>query len=642
MAKITRRWSVPASILLLGEYAITRPGGMGIALATAPRAHGWMTAGPRKSEGSPLWGGTVLVHSRNTPGERATWPDQPMPLMDAVLNTATHHITPDLTGFTVEIGVDTTAFFDPHTGEKLGFGSSGAAAVLLTTAILSLPALMQEATGEGSTIPVDHHAIIATATESHRAFQGGRGSGYDIACSVLGGAVLFTNGTYPPAVPVSMPEDVEFYTLRAGAPVRSAAAIQQFDVTFPPGSTKAREFISVNNRAAQTIAGGSDTNTLFKVLTNARQRSEELGTAIGVPADLPLTPASHRSDGWIAKSSGAGNERAVIVSSPQRRRPLPAGAQPLTYREAGLETAHGPWRAEARGKLLLFGEHAAVFGYPAVGITLSAALRVALIPGGEWSTPEISHPDLTALLHRLEEETSIPAGELHISSDLPLRSGFGSSAALTVACARLSGVSTPEDVWRLAHRWEHIFHGTPSGIDTGLSALEGAWMFQRTPGVEVSPDGLPQAQAITLPELHLVVGSVPRTVDTRALISHVRDMRTAQPAETNTILQKLGEIATAVGTTGLSENAQAFGEAATEAQRLLDALGVVSDEVAAILSAGIVAGALGGKMSGAGGGGAFFLVCPDAAGAAQVMAALQPRIPPGGSLFVSTHTHRSV
>ncbi len=642
MIRATRRWSVPANILLLGEYAITRPGGKGIALATAPRAHGWMTVGPQQpegaTEGAAVRGGTILVQSRNAPGDRTIWPAQPMPLVDAVLEAADQFLPPDLTGVTTEIGVNTTSFFDPRSGEKLGFGSSGAAAVLLTAAILSLADMVAEMNGGDGHAAADQKTITPVAIRAHRLFQGGRGSGYDIACSVLGGAVIFTGGAHPAATAASLLEGIEFYTLRTGAPVRSAAAIRQFDAAYPPGSSEEQEFLAANNQAVQEVATAPDENTLFTRLNGAQKRSEELGAFIGVPATLPMTPACHRSDGWIAKSSGAGNERAVIISTPRRRRPLPEGVQRLTFREEGLQSESGPWRAEAPGKLLLFGEHAAVFGYPAVGITLSATLQIALYPGGEWSTPGISHPDLTTLLHRLEQDSMIPAGELQIASDLPLRSGFGSSAALTVACARLTGETDPYAIWRRAHRWEHIFHGTPSGIDTGLCALEGAWMFRRSQEDESSFDGLPHAQAIELPELHLVVGSIPRQIDTRDLIFRVRDRRQEQPKETNAILQKLGEIATAVGTAGAAGNAQMIGSAATEAQGLLSKLGVVSDEVASIINSGITAGAIGGKMSGAGGGGAFFLVCPDEDVATAVAAAVGPRVPPQGSVFTSTYS----
>ena len=73
------------------------------------------------------------------------------------------------------ISLDTEAFRDPSSGSKIGLGSSAALAVALATALDSL--------GGKSAAQVAHAA--------HRQFQGGSGSGIDVACSIAGGAIEY-------------------------------------------------------------------------------------------------------------------------------------------------------------------------------------------------------------------------------------------------------------------------------------------------------------------------------------------------------------------------------------------------------------------------------------------------------------------
>ena len=87
---------------------------------------------------------------------------------------------------------------------------------------------------------------------------------------------------------------------------------------------------------------------------------------------------------------------------------------------------------------------------------------------------------------------------------------------------------------------------------------------------------------------------------------------------------------------GAAGTAGELGRLAGEAQELLAALGVSTPALDRILEAGRAAGALGGKLSGAGGGGAFFLVCSDEDTAGRVRQAIDPLLGPGGISFPVT------
>lgn len=309
----------------------------------------------------------------------------------------------------------------------------------------------------------------------------------------------------------------------------------------------------------------------------------------------------------------------------------------------------------APGKLLLFGEHSAVFGYPAVGTSIDRGLTIMTTPAETLSIAIVEDPgDATAAAGGTVPEESLAAfgrflagllpevspARITVHSDLPISSGFGSSAALCTAIARWA---RPElslhETWSLAHRIETFFHGTPSGVDTGLTTLGGvlAFRFDAEPGEAAR---LPEAIPLTSTLPPLVVGSVPRTRTTRELVAAVREALGRHPETVRPVLDRLGGI-TAAAIEALRDGdarrdrttMAALGDLVREARMQLAALPIQSEVVADILDAGQAAGALAGKPSGAGGGGAFYLLCPDGETADAVLRAVRDVLPPGGVAF---------
>jgi mevalonate kinase len=277
-----------------------------------------------------------------------------------------------------------------------------------------------------------------------------------------------------------------------------------------------------------------------------------------------------------------------------------------------------------RGKLLLLGEHAAVYGHPAVGLSLDDYVQVDLELSGEprWRIEGVGSEDREAVLEVLAVcEESLPElqkrgrGRLTLSATIQRGLGFGSSAALCVALssalhAAIRGMSDGFEgpagpVWALAHQAERLFHGTPSGIDTGLALLGGLYAF------EPRPPELPRAHRLDGFALQMVVGAVPRSTKAGALIGSLRERMLAGDPDTKRRLAALGELA-AVGTeilrSGEAGRLEELGGLCWQAGELLGELGLGTLELEALLEEGRAAGALGGKLSGAGGGGAFFLL----------------------------------
>ncbi|MGO9409774.1 MAG: hypothetical protein ACLQCB_03380 [Spirochaetia bacterium] len=280
------------------------------------------------------------------------------------------------------------------------------------------------------------------------------------------------------------------------------------------------------------------------------------------------------------------------------------------------------------GKLILFGEHAAVFGFPALGVSLPEQTRVVFRgpPLASWDLAGVPAAD-QEVVRRILDKVSAVLPELRgcggravrIESSVVRGVGFGSSAALCAATAAaaidLIGGTEPaalSRVWEVAHELERVFHGTPSGIDTGLSLLPGLTAFSPR------PPALPAWERVES-ALWVVVGALPRSTSTGALVRGVGErMRSGDPAVRGS-LSMLGGMAARArellrdkSARDEEPTASGIGRLADEAMRGLAALGLSNPSLEVLLEEGRRSGARGGKLSGAGGGGAFFLVCSDA------------------------------
>ncbi|MFO8063765.1 MAG: mevalonate kinase [Spirochaetota bacterium] len=296
-------------------------------------------------------------------------------------------------------------------------------------------------------------------------------------------------------------------------------------------------------------------------------------------------------------------------------------------------------------KLLLFGEHAAVYGHPALGIALPDGVRLHVRPeAGSWHVSGLPGGYASLLLDLLAHAEGILSrrfgheavralrGEIRVEATVPPALGFGSSAAVCSALARallpVLSEKTPTafEIWELAHAFEVFFHGSPSGIDTGISNLGGIQAFNFEGG------SLPRATSLSSPDLFLLVGAVPRQSDTKHLVARVKAARESGSQSTKRILEKLGSIAQeAISVLSHADAAAAsepvvshLGRLANAAHSNLRDLELSNPHLETVLQAGSDAGAGGGKLSGAGGGGAFFLIFEGAAELRRAEAAVRP------------------
>ena len=287
--------------------------------------------------------------------------------------------------------------------------------------------------------------------------------------------------------------------------------------------------------------------------------------------------------------------------------------------------------SSAPGKVYLFGEHAVVYGEPAVpcAIELRAEVTVRKRDGQglrvqandlsldgftvEYEGEATGRPDIDVsdslvdaamgyvneAIRQVEDAADVEnvGFDIRIDSEIPLGAGLGSSAAVAVAAidagTRELGVELPaEEIAERAYRVEHaVQDGQASRADTFCSAMGGA--------VRVEGD---DCRRIDAPDLPFVIGYDGGAGDTGALVSGVRELREEYDFAADTV-EAVGDIVRS-GQAALADgDIEELGRLMDFNHGLLSALGVSSRSLDAMVWAARDAGAEGAKLTGAGGGG---------------------------------------
>ena len=292
--------------------------------------------------------------------------------------------------------------------------------------------------------------------------------------------------------------------------------------------------------------------------------------------------------------------------------------------------------ARAPGKVILFGEHAVVHGKPAIAVAVDRLAHVTLTE----RTDSIIHAEISGLgvdgYLNLENETINTQGyqieigllkyvlkalkavdhrtepgtglDVTVDIEMPVASGLGSSAAVTVAT--LAAASKyyqlnlkPKAIASLAHLVELEVQGAASPIDTTLSTYGGV--------IYLSPDA---QEIVRLPidwDLPLVIGHTRRQGNTGELVESVRLKKESYPSVINPIFESIQEVTEEARNALLEKDENKLGELMNINHGLLDALGVNTPALSRMVYLARQKGALGSKITGAGGGGSIIAYCPD-------------------------------
>jgi mevalonate kinase len=288
--------------------------------------------------------------------------------------------------------------------------------------------------------------------------------------------------------------------------------------------------------------------------------------------------------------------------------------------------------SSAPGKVYLFGEHAVVYGEPAVPCAIERRARVTVAARSDervrveaqeltldgfavtWGGDADDRPDVDVpaalvdaamgyvegAIEQAREAAGAPGAgfDVTIESEIPLGAGLGSSAAVVVAAIdaatrELGAPIEPEAVADRAYRVEHdVQDGEASRADTFCSAVGGAVRVQ----------GEDCRRLADVPNLPFVVGYDGGSGDTGALVAGVRARKEAYDFAADTIAA-IGDVVRRGEQALEGGDVEEVGRLMDFNHGLLSALGVSARSLDAMVWAARDADALGAKLTGAGGGG---------------------------------------
>ncbi|HET9910144.1 MAG TPA: mevalonate kinase [Anaerolineales bacterium] len=289
--------------------------------------------------------------------------------------------------------------------------------------------------------------------------------------------------------------------------------------------------------------------------------------------------------------------------------------------------------ASAPGKIILFGEHAVVYGRPALAIPVTqvhAEVEVlASDQAGIWiNAPDIDlhaelntvpsdHPIASVIHNFLFLSRTSPALvgsggkfpnlKINISSTIPVASGLGSGAAVTVALVRalaahLNHPMADEKINGFAYEIEKIYHGTPSGIDNTVVTYAQPVYFTKGKPIEIFKVGKP---------FTIVIGDTGISAPTKESVADVRKLWTENPKRFEVIFDKVADISFAARRVIEEGWVDMLGTLMNENHAYLQEMTVSSPELDRLVSAARTAGASGAKLSGGGRGGNMIALVED-------------------------------
>jgi mevalonate kinase len=277
-----------------------------------------------------------------------------------------------------------------------------------------------------------------------------------------------------------------------------------------------------------------------------------------------------------------------------------------------------PIAASAPAKVILFGEHAVVYGQPAIAVPVSSLRALATVQPGTAGRLRILATDLgqTTVIDSLSQSIDdalalttrlilqrlarpVPNLDITLRSQIPVASGLGSGAAIATALARallaaLDARLSNAELNAIVYEVEKLHHGTPSGIDNTVIVYEQPVFFIR---------GNPIEQIQIAEPFTLLIADTGRPGLTRIAVGDVRALYEAQPERTQPVLDEIGVIVRQARQAIECGTIEQLGPLMFRNHTLLQQLTVSSPELDLLVQAALNAGAVGAKMSGGGRGG---------------------------------------
>ena len=265
-------------------------------------------------------------------------------------------------------------------------------------------------------------------------------------------------------------------------------------------------------------------------------------------------------------------------------------------------------RCSAPGKIYLFGEHAVVYGKRAIACAIDLRTTVEITRGGKgihiqsvYKDDPDKNPYIRTAIKKFQRLHDVDDINISVASKIPIASGLGSSAAVTVATVAALNEEyragmTPDEIASMGYATELDVQGAASPTDTFVSTMGGTVI-------------VPDRKMLPPITCGLVVGHTGLSKSTSRMVSRVRALKEKYPGIVDGIMDCIGEISAKGEALVLKNDYRAIGELMNVNQGLLDALGVNIPELSLQINAARAHGAYGAKITGAGGGGCMVAIC---------------------------------
>ncbi len=238
----------------------------------------------------------------------------------------------------------------------------------------------------------------------------------------------------------------------------------------------------------------------------------------------------------------------------------------------------------APGKLMLFGEHAVVYGRPCIVTAISERLSVS----------EGNAVGDTRFLDAAIKLWGNPEVKLSAISSFSGKFGLGSSSAVTVAALKyLKPEASKRELFDAAYKIVLDIQGKGSGFDVAAATYGGTLYFV-TGGKVI--------ESLKIDLLPLVVGYTGVKADTTTLIKQVAEKKQREPQKVERIFDAMAKLVEEAKEKMIERDWERVGKLMDFNQEYLRDLGVSSERLESLISAAKSAGAWGAKLSGAGGG----------------------------------------
>ena len=290
-------------------------------------------------------------------------------------------------------------------------------------------------------------------------------------------------------------------------------------------------------------------------------------------------------------------------------------------------------RQAACGKIILLGEHAVVYGRPAIALPIPLAVEAAIRKGGDginvviprWGVEQkvrVTNPGFTGIIAQMLEQLGLDKENMTIEvfPHIPRAMGLGGSSALAVAIIRAIdhayklGLNDGR-INELAFECDKAAHGTPSGVDNTVATYGSPLYYQRR-------DEQPLFSTVKLGQpLELVIGMTGKESLTADTVARVRASWQQYPERYETIFDQIGHLTMSASDAVKSGQLNELGELMNLCHGYLNALQLSTPELEEMIHVARQNGAVGAKLTGGGGGGSMIALCPDSS--APVKAAIE-------------------